>query len=144
MPDPADDRLHPREGRDPAQPPLPLGAAPGASGETTEGAPPFVMQRLSIAEWRPFIAGYTFPWRLPRTIVLHHTWRPDQHSWRGLTSMRGMQRFYARKGWTSAPHIYAASDGIWLATPLARIGIHAGAGNGSLRARWYSIGLEMV
>ena len=144
MSDPADDRLHPREGVNPAQPPLPLGAAPGASGETTEGSPPFVMQRLSIAEWRPFIAGYHFTWRLPRTIVLHHTWRPDQRTWRGLASMRGMQRFYARKGWTSAPHIYAASDGIWLATPLARIGIHAGAGNGSVRAGWYSIGLEMV
>jgi len=143
MSDP-DDRLHPGEGRDPAQPPLPLGAAPGASGETTEGTPPFVMQCLSIAEWRPFIAGYTFPWRLPRTIVLHHTYRPDQHTWRGFTSMRAMQRFYAGKGWTSAPHIYCAADGIWLATPLARIGIHAGKNNGSVRARWYSIGLEMV
>ncbi len=144
MSDPSDDRLHPREGPDPAQPPLPLGAAPGASAETTEGTPPFVMQRLSIVEWRDFIAGYHFTWKLPKTVVLHHTYRPDQTTWRGLTSMRAMQRYYAGLGWTSAPHIYCAADGIWLATPLARIGIHAGAGNGSLRAGWYSIGLEMV
>ena len=144
MSDPADDRLHPRDGPDPAQPPLPLGAAPGALAETTEGTPPFVMRCLSIAEWRPFIAGYAFTWRLPKTVVLHHTYRPDQHTWRGLTSMRGMQRYYAGLGWTSAPHIYCASDGIWLATPLERIGIHAGANNGSVRAGWYSIGLEVV
>jgi len=144
MSDPADDRLHPRDGPDPAQPPLPLGAAPGALAETTEGTPPFVMRCLSIAEWRPFIAGYAFTWRLPKTVVLHHTYRPDQHTWRGLTSMRGMQRYYAGLGWTSAPHIYCADDGIWLATPLARIGIHAGANNGSVRTGWYTIGLETV
>jgi hypothetical protein len=58
--------------------------------------------------------------------------------------MRGMQKFYAQKGWTSAPHIYTAPDGIWLATPMSRVGIHAGRGNGSVAQGWYSIGLEMV
>jgi hypothetical protein len=55
-----------------------------------------------------------------------------------------MQRFYAGKGWSSGPHIFTAPDGIWLATPLSRIGIHAGTNNGSLAQGWYSIGLEMV
>jgi hypothetical protein len=58
--------------------------------------------------------------------------------------MRGMQAYYAGMGWTSGPHLYAAPDGIWLATPMSRVGIHAGTGNGSVKQGWYSIGLEMV
>lgn len=138
------DALHPAEGSTPAQPDeLVLGAG-FSPGESTEGSPPFLMRRLGLDDWAAYVAGYTFAWRLPSRIVLHHTWRPTGAAWRGLVSMRAMQRYYHGLGWTSAPHIYAAPDGIWLATPLSRIGIHAGAGNGSLAQGWYSIGVEMV
>jgi hypothetical protein len=143
-PDPLDllDALHPAEGATPEQPPEPLGASPDADG--TEGTPPFVMRRLSLDDWAAYVAGYVFAWRLPSRLVLHHTWKPTAATWAGYATMRGMQRYYAGLGWTSAPHIYCAPDGIWLATPLSRIGIHAGAGNGSLAQGWYSIGIEMV
>lgn len=137
------DALHPIEGPAPEQPPLVLGAA-SSNDDATEGSPPFVMRRLSLAEWGSYIAAYVFTWRLPSRLVLHHTWRPTQDTWNGYTSMRGMQRYYAGLGWTSAPHIYCAPDGIWLATPLSLIGIHAGRGNGSVAQGWYSIGIEMV
>jgi hypothetical protein len=142
-----DDALHPVEGRDPAQPPEALGAAVFGAGFVdypTEGAPPFINRRLSIPEWERYVAAYAFPWRLPARLVLHHTYIPDEQTWAGLGTMRAMQRYYAGKGWTSSPHVYAAADGIWLAAPMSRIGIHAGAGNGSVREGWYSIGLEVV
>lgn len=99
---------------------------------------------LTIPQWLDYVAKYQFGQLKPSKVVLHHTWRPTIQQWRGLASMQGMQRYYAGKGWTSAPHIYVGPDGIWLFTPLKDIGIHAGTGNGSLRAGWYSIGVEMV
>ncbi|MEF3274724.1 MAG: peptidoglycan recognition protein family protein [Chloroflexus sp.] len=110
----------------------------------TEGSPPFINRMLTIAEWRNYVANYTFGQLTPSRVVLHHTYRPDETTWRGLPTMRSMQRFFAGKGWTAGPHIFAAPDGIWLATPMSQIGIHAGTGNGSLAQGWYSIGLEMV
>ena len=110
----------------------------------TEGAPPFINRRLTPTEWRQYIAGYNFGNLAPSRLVLHHTYRPTQAQWAGLRTMRGIQRFYAGKGWTSGPHLFVAPDGIWLATPMSRIGIHAGVGNGSSAQGWYSIGLEMV
>lgn len=110
----------------------------------TEGRPPFINRRLTVAEWRQYVAGYSFGSLAPSRVVLHHTWRPTEAQWRGLASMRAIQRFYADKGWTAGPHIFAAPDGIWLATPMSEVGIHAGLGNGSLAQGWYSIGLEMV
>jgi hypothetical protein len=133
------------EGVDPAQPAPVLGAAPSTVADfPCEGAPPFINRRLSIAEWRAYLASYAFGTIAPTRLVLHHTWSPTQAQWRGLASMRGMQAYYAGMGWTSGPHLYAGPDGIWLATPMSRVGIHAGTGNGSVKQGWYSIGLEMV
>lgn len=110
----------------------------------TEGTPPFINRKLSIAEWDSYVAGYNFGRLAPSRLVLHHTYVPTEAQWNGLSTMRGMQRFYAGKGWTAGPHMYCGPDGIWLATPMSQIGIHAGTGNGSLAKGWYSIGLEMV
>ncbi|WP_322489536.1 peptidoglycan recognition family protein [Chloroflexus sp.] len=110
----------------------------------TEGSPPFINRMLTIAEWRDYVTKYDFGRLVPSRLVLHHTYRPDETTWRGLTTMRGIQKFYAGKGWTAGPHIFTGPDGIWLATPMSQIGIHAGTGNGSLAQGWYSIGLEMV
>jgi len=142
----SDEMLHPDEGPAPLQfDELVLGGSPLPPRDfPTVGAPPFINRRLSVAEWESYVAGYDFGSLAPSRVVLHHTLVPTEDGWAGLATMRGMQRFYAGKGWTSAPHIFTAPDGIWLATPMSRVGIHAGTGNGSVRQGWYSIGLEMV
>lgn len=132
------------EGPDPAQPPPILGGSANTAADPCEGAPPFLNRRISLAEWNTYVAGYAFGSLPPSRLVLHHTVVPTEAQWAGLPTMRGMQRYYAGLGWTSGPHLYAAPDGIWLATPMSRVGIHAGAGNGSVSQGWYSIGLEMV
>jgi hypothetical protein len=101
---------------------------------------------LNETEWRSYLAGYDFGTIPPARLVLHHTYRPNQSQWRGLASMRGMQNYYRSLGWSAAPHIYVAPDGIWLFTPMRNVGIHAGAGNSGVSngVWWYSIGLEMV
>ncbi|RRR68966.1 MAG: N-acetylmuramoyl-L-alanine amidase [Candidatus Viridilinea halotolerans] len=110
----------------------------------TEGSPPFINRRLSVDEWRTYVANYNFGRIAPTRLVLHHTYRPTEAQWAGLTTMRGIQRFYAGKGWWAGPHIFVGPDGIWLASPMSQVGIHAGTGNGSVAQGWYSIGLEMV
>jgi hypothetical protein len=114
--------------------------------DTTTGMPPMIGRKLTIAEWLDYVQHYDFGSIPPSRVVLHHTYKPDEADWRGLTSMRGMQTFYRGKGWSAAPHIYVAPDGIWLFTPMADVGIHAGTGNsGTWNGKWgYSIGLEMV
>jgi hypothetical protein len=101
---------------------------------------------LTTDEWLAYVRDYDFGTIPPARLVLHHTYRPTQAQWRGLRSMRGMQHYYAGLGWSSAPHIYVAPDGIWLFTPMSRVGIHAGTGNQGWSGGvwWYSIGLEMV
>src|SRR3954464_12675787 len=116
------------------------------TNDPTTGMPPMIGRRLSIPEWISYIAAYQFGPTTPSRVVLHHTFSPTVDQWAGLRSMQGMQRFYAQKGWTAAPHVYVGPDGIWLFTPLKDIGIHAGTGNsGYTNGKfWYSIGLEMV
>lgn len=104
---------------------------------------------LRIADWLAYVASYDFGRVPPVRVVLHHTQIPTVAQWRGLASMRGMQTFYGRKGWTAAPHIYVgpeAGPNVWLMTPMDRVGIHANAGNSGIwNGRWgYSIGVEMV
>lgn len=102
-------------------------------------------KRLTTEEWLAYIDSFPLPASCTR-LVLHHTYIPNQAQWQGITSMRGMQRYYAGLGWSAAPHIYVAPDGIWLFTPLDTVGVHAGKGNSGNTngAFWYSIGLEMV
>jgi hypothetical protein len=105
------------------------------------------MRCLTIEEWKSYVAAYDFGPVPPSRVVLHHTWRPTVSEWRGRASMLGMQTYYHGLGWSSAPHIYVAPDGIWLATPMSDVGVHAGIGNSGywLNGQWsYSIGLEMV
>lgn len=135
--------MHPADGADSAQPPVPLGAS-GDDPDATSGSPPMIIRRLSVRAWDAYIGDYAFSWRLPSRVILHHTWRPTAASWRGAESMRAMQRYYAGLGWSSCPHLYCAPDGIWLAAPLSRIGIHAGRGNGSVAegCGWASPGTD--
>jgi len=123
-----------------------LGASPW-SDYSTIGTPPMIGRALTLDQFRDYLAGYQFGSLAPDRAVLHHTVIPTISSWRGLATMQAMQRHYRDLGWSSAPHIYVgpeAQENIWLFTPLSRIGIHAGTGNGGVRDGWYSIGVEMV
>lgn len=108
------------------------------------GKPPFINKVLTRQQFREYIRNYDFGKIPPNKLVLHHTYEPTLEDWNGLRSMLGMQRYYAGLGWSAGPHIYAGPDGIWLATPMYNVGVHANACNGSEAEGWYSIGLEMV
>lgn len=114
--------------------------------EETQGNPPFLMKRLNKYEWKSYVNNYNFGSIPPSRVVLHHTVIPTIEQWNGEVTMRGMQNYYRSLGWGSAPHIYVAPDGIWLATPMYNVGIHAGVGNSGIwNGKWsYSIGVEMV
>jgi hypothetical protein len=83
-------------------------------------------------------------------IVYHHTAIPTLAQWRGRASMDGLARYYRdeapwtdaqgrqRKGWSAAPHLFVAPEGIYQGTPLDVPGIHALGANAN---RW---GLEVV
>jgi hypothetical protein len=132
------------EGATPAPMPPTLGGSAARVPDATEGAPPFINRCLDIPAFRAYVAAYDFGPLPPSRLVLHHTVVPSEAEWRGLPTMRGMQSYYHGLGWGAGPHLYAAPDGIWLATPLYDVGIHAGVGNGSVAQGWYSIGLELV
>lgn len=112
----------------------------------TQGTPPFINRMLSAQEWADYVASYHFGAVAPSRLVLHHTYIPTESQWRGLSTLQGIQRYYAGLGWRAGPHLFVGPDGIWLATPMKDIGIHAGTGNsGTIGGKlWYSIGLEMV
>ena len=114
--------------------------------DVTTGTPPIIGKILSITEWLNYVAKYNFGTITPSRVILHHTWRPTVQEWAGLRSIQGLQRFYAAKGWTAAPHIFVGPDGIWLFYPMRDVGIHAGTGNsGYINGKfWYSIGCELV
>lgn len=114
----------------------------------------FLNRRLSINEWLDYVASYDFGPIAPDRIVLHHTWKPTVDQWAGERSMIAMRKVYEQNGWPAGPHIYVAPDGIWLATPMSDVGVHANAGNANLefqadwgnfkKLKWYSVGVEMV
>lgn len=115
--------------------------------DKTTGDPPMIGRCLDLPAWRAYLASYDFGSIPPSFVVLHHTWRPTRAQWRGIQSMKGMQRYYAGLGWHAAPHLYSAPDGIWLFTPMYDPGIHANWGNAGYKHKqlqWYSLGLEMV
>lgn len=94
-----------------------------------------------IAGFAAYLRGLR--WLKPRTaIYLHHTWKPTVADWRGLTTIRAMQRTYATApgyGWDKGPHLFIGPDGIWTFYDLRKDGYHVGG--------WYnvgSIGVEMV
>ena len=73
-----------------------------------------------------------------KTIIMHHTYSPQEYQWRGLATMQGMMRYYCGLGWTSGPHLFIAPDGIWQMTAINEPGTHAAMWNNK------SWGVEMV
>lgn len=71
-------------------------------------------------------------------ITDHNTYIPNERQWQGLASMNSMIKTYKAKAppWSAGPHLYLAAEapnpadvGIWQMTPLAHVGVHAGACN---------------
>lgn len=97
-----------------------------------------INQRLTLQQFQEYVRGFSFNPNNPNKLVIHHTWRPTKDGWQGERTMGGLKRYYEGKGWTSGPHLFIAEDGIWLFTPMNKIGIHAGSLNLN------SIGIEVV
>ena len=102
-----------------------------------------VNKKLSIKEFEKYVAKKDFGTLPPTFLVIHHTYRPTVKTWNGSRTIQGLKTFYEDKGWSAGPHLFIAEDGIWLFTDMYDVGIHAGAGNGTLKSG-YSIGIEVV
>ena len=102
-----------------------------------------INKRLSLEEFKKYVSNKDFGVLPPTFLMLHHTWKPTKLSWRGQATIIGLKKYYEGLGWTSGPHLFIAEDGIWLFTDMYDVGIHAGAGNGTLKTG-YSIGIEVV
>jgi hypothetical protein len=80
-----------------------------------------------------------------RRLCHHNTYIPNETQWHGMASMDSMRATYIAKGWSAGPHLYLAAaapdpadTGIWQMTPLAHMGVHAGACNAT------DLGIESV
>lgn len=73
-----------------------------------------------------------------KIIITHHTYIPNENTWNGLITMKGMLKYYKGKGWDRFPHLFIAPDGIWQMNKITETGIHANAANPK------SIGIEVV
>lgn len=120
-------------------------------------------KKLTIDEFKKYVKDKDFGSIPPSKIVLHHTWKPTKDSWDGEKTIRELKSYYEGKGWSAAPHLFVAEDGIWLFTDMYDVGIHAGEGNAEWQKKstgytyrgwgdnfedydllWYSIGIEVV
>lgn len=93
---------------------------------------------LQLDEFERYVEAYEFTKPVMNKLVVHHTYIPTKVQWNGQHSINGLRSYYERKGWRAGPHLFVAEDGIWLFSPMNKMGIHAGAGN------WRSIGIEVV
>lgn len=98
----------------------------------------------TIIHWPTLSAFTAYLQTVPRPVWVkgitnHNTYRPNEAQWRGMPSMTSMVNTYVAKGWSAGPHLYLCAEapnaptktGIWQMTPLAHVGIHAGACNAS-------------
>jgi N-acetylmuramoyl-L-alanine amidase CwlA len=64
----------------------------------------------------------------PKRIVIHHSAVPRTTDWRGVETMRAIQRFHqADQGWADIGyHLVLAPDGLYAGRPLDVVGAHCG------------------
>jgi len=118
-----------------------------------------LLKKLTKNEFDEYCRTKDFGSLPPGEIVLHHTFRPTAETWRGLPTLKILQKYYEGLGWSAGPHIFVAEDGIWLFSDMRNVGIHAGLGNATwLKNRRkiggyfvrnakllkYSVGVEVV
>jgi len=103
-----------------------------------------IKKRLSLSEFSEYVNSKDFGELPPTFLVIHHTYKPTTKSWKGINTINALDTYYRGLGWGgNGPHLFIAEDGIWLFTDMYDVGIHAGAGNGTLKTG-YSIGIEVV
>lgn len=103
-----------------------------------------IKQFKTIADFQSHINGIAKPtWT--KGVVVHHTWKPVQDDWRGMTTMLALKKYYEGLHWSAGPHIFVCigspnpeNDGIWQMTPFTDVGVHAGECNSTT---W---GMEIV
>lgn len=93
---------------------------------------------LKPEEFKKYVENKFFGYLPANKIVLHHTYRPNLKTWKGKDTIYALKRYYESKDWNAGPHLFIASESIWLFSDMRKNGIHAGKGN------WRSIGIEMV
>lgn len=102
-----------------------------------------IAKKLSLPEFIDYVNKKDFGVLPPTFLVIHHTWKPKKDEWNGSTTIAALKKYYEGLGWSAGPHLFVAEDGIWLFTDMYDVGIHAGAGNGTVKTG-YSIGIEVV
>jgi len=112
-------------------------------------------KKLSLKEFEKYVEEKNFGSLPPTFIVLHHTYNPTEDDGDGIPekgewnvqdpmkTLNGIKNYYEGKGWSAGPHIFIYDEEVFLFTDMYDVGIHAGAGNGSLKTG-YSIGIEVV
>ena len=77
-------------------------------------------KRLSKEAFKRYIVVLKVRRKIDR-IVLHHTSSPVE-TWHGSGSMLHYWNLYRSRGWKNGPHIFIAPDGIWLFSPINKVG----------------------
>ncbi len=99
----------------------------------------------TLSAFEAYVAGVARPAWCSK-LCNHNTYKPDETTWRGTTSMQALVTYYRDvQQWTSGPHLFLAAHapdpadtGIFQLTPITHKGTHAGVCNSD------SLGIENV
>jgi len=85
----------------------------------------FVGRFLLPEEIEPWILAQNFGSLPATTIFDHHTYRPTLDTWKGLSTLEAIFRYYQSKGWPKGvgPHFFVTDTGVWVATHPRHDGI---------------------
>ncbi len=113
---------------------------------------PAVKLGFKQEEFKQYVSGLSWPsWR-PTKIVWHNTAAPTDAQWiksaasdkanglvPGISRIRSLEEFFKNNNhWSGCPHLFIASDLIWVMNPLTSPGVHSPSWNST------SIGIEMI
>ena len=85
----------------------------------------FVGRFLLPEQIEPWILAQNFG-NMPANMIFdHHTYRPTLDTWKGLSTLEAIFRYYERKGWPrgTGPHFFVTDKGVWVATHPRHDGI---------------------
>ncbi len=113
---------------------------------------PAVKLAFKQEEFKQYVSGLSWPsWR-PNKIVWHNTAAPTDAQWiksaasdkanglvPGISRIHSLEDFFKNNNhWSGCPHLFIASDLIWVMNPLTFSGVHSPSWNST------SIGIEMI
>ncbi|HEX8693113.1 MAG TPA: peptidoglycan recognition family protein, partial [Longimicrobium sp.] len=95
---------------------------------------PKPFRQLTIEQFADELDRFKFT-RKVTGVHMHHTWKPTQADYRGLSTIEGMWKFHTQNnGWSDiAQHVSIAPDGTiwtgrdWNVTPASATGFSSGA-----------------